>query len=149
MAGAGQLKKSFLLLLLCVLFLSACAGSREYESGKEGPAVLKKVDVVDNEKNTTVVIATDKPVIFTTLRQQDPPKLILDLAGVEPDKVAGRINVDKGPVSYITSYRAENARKITRVEIALTTDAESVVTQNESSINVIISKTEKMYFQAR
>ena len=113
---------------------------------KEGPAVLKKVAVVDNEKNTTVVIATDKPAIFTTLRQQDPPKLILDLAGVEPGEAGGRINVDKGPVSYITSYKAENAKQITRVEIALTTDAESIITQNDSSINVIISKTEKHVF---
>ncbi len=146
MAGAGQLKKSFLLLLLCVLFLSACAGGREYEAGKEGPVVLKKVDVVDNDKNTTVVITTGAPVIFTTLRQQDPPKLILDLAGVEPGEAVGRLNVDKGPVSYITSYKAENAKQITRVEIALTTDAESIITQNESSINVILSKTEKHVF---
>ena len=146
MAGAGQFKKSFLLLLLCVLFLSACAEGREYGAGKEGPVVLKKVAVVDNDKNTTVVITTDKPVIFTTLRQQDPPKLILDLAGVEPGEAGGRINVDKGPVSYITSYKAENAKRITRVEIALTTDAESIITQNESSISVIISKTEKHVF---
>ncbi len=146
MAGAGHLKKSFLLLLLCVLFLSACAGGREYEAGKEGPVVLKKVDVVDNDKNTTVVITTGAPVIFTTLRQQDPPKLILDLAGVEPGEAVGRLNVDKGPVSYITSYKAENAKQITRVEIALTTDAESIITQNESSINVILSKTEKHVF---
>ena len=146
MAGAGQFKKSVLFLLLCVLFLSACAGGREYEAGKEGPVVLKKVDVVDNDKNTTVVITTGAPVIFTTLRQQDPPKLILDLAGVEPGEAVGRLNVDKGPVSYITSYKAENARQITRVEIALTTDAESIITQNESSINVILSKTEKHVF---
>ncbi|MGC2423288.1 MAG: type IV pilus secretin PilQ [Nitrospirota bacterium] len=146
MAGAGQLKKSFLLLLLCVLSLSACAGGREYGAGKEGPVVLKKVAVIDNDKSTTVVITTDKPVIFTTLRQQDPPKLMLDLAGVEPGEAGGRMNVDKGPVSYITSYKAENARQITRVEIALTTDAESIITQNESSINVILSKTEKHVF---
>jgi type IV pilus secretin PilQ/predicted competence protein len=146
MAGAGQFKKSFLFLLLFVVFLSACAGGREYGAGKEGPVVLKKVDVVDNDKNTTVVITTDAPVVFTTLRQQDPTKLIIDLAGVEPGEGTGRLNVDKGPVSYITSYKADNAKQITRVEIALTTDAESIITQNESSINVILSKTEKHVF---
>jgi type IV pilus secretin PilQ/predicted competence protein len=146
MAVAGQFKKSFLFLLLCVLFLSACAAGQEYGAGKEGPVVLKKVDVVDNDKNTTVVITTGAPVTFTTLRQQDPPKLIVDLAGVEPGEGGGRLNVDKGPVSYISSYKAENAKRITRVEIALTTDAESIITQNESSINVILSKTEKHVF---
>jgi type IV pilus assembly protein PilQ len=146
MAVAGHMKKSFLLLLLCVLSLSACAAGHEYGAGKEGPVALKKVDVVDNDKSTTVVITTGAPVTFTTLRQEDPPKLIVDLAGVEPGDAGGMLNVDKGPVSYIKSYKAENAKEITRIEIALNTDAESIITQNESSINIILSKTEKHVF---
>ncbi|MHB8173489.1 MAG: type IV pilus secretin PilQ [Nitrospirota bacterium] len=146
MADAGQIKKSFLLLLFCALFLTACAGGRGYETGGKGLAVLKKVDVVDNEKNTDVIITTDRPVIFTISRQQDPPRLIVDLAGVEPGVVPRRMDVDKGPVFYILSHKAENAKRITRVEIALTTNAESIVTQDKSAIHIILSKTEKHIF---
>ncbi len=143
MADAGRIKKSFLFLLFCALFLSACAGGREYETGGKGLAVLKKVDVVDNKKSTDVIITTDRPVIFTMSRQQDPPKLTVDLAGVAPGTVPRRIDVDKGPVFYILTHKAENAKNITRVEIALNTNAENTVTQDKSTIHIIISKTGK------
>ncbi len=143
MADAGLIKKSFLFLLFCALFLSACAGGREYEAGGKGLAVLKKVDVIDSKKSTDVIITTDKPVIFTMSRQQEPPRLTVDLAGVEPGTVPRRMDVDKGPVFYILTHKAKNAKKITRVEIALTTNAENTVTQDKSTIHIIISKTEE------
>ncbi len=143
MADAGRIKKSFLFLLFCALFLSACAGGREYETGGKGLAVLKKVDVVDSKKSTDVVITTDKPVIFTMSRQQEPPKLTVDLAGVEPGTTPRRMDVDKGPVFYILTHKAKNAKNVTRVEIALNTNAENIVTQDKSTIHIILSKTEK------
>ncbi len=143
MADAGRIKKSFLFLLFCALLLPACAGGREYQAGGKGLAVLKKVDVVDNKKNTDVIITTDKPVVFTMSRQQEPPKLTVDLAGVEPGAVPRRMDVDKGPVFYILTHKAKNAKNITRVEIALNTNAENIVTQDKSAIHIILSKTEK------
>ncbi len=143
MADAGRIKKSFLFLLFCALFLSACAGGREYEAGGKGLAVLKKVDVVDHKKSADVVITTDKPVIFTISRQQEPPTLTVDLAGVEPGATPRRMDVDKGPVFYILTHKAKNAKDVTRIKIILNTNAEHIVTQDKSTIHILLSKTKK------
>jgi len=146
MGDAGALLRkgliSLLVLGLVAMGLTGCStgGSALKQDGAGGLAKLEKVDVRDSDEFTTVVLVLDRPVTFTSVRVNEPPKVVVDLAGVDVGKLSGMLKVDKGPVSYITPSNVENAKRIARLEIGLTQPSSSRIAQNGGTINIIFSK---------
>jgi type IV pilus assembly protein PilQ len=143
MRGAGRISFSILLSSLVLgLSLSGCAtGGASLR--KEGPDLsrLVKVDIKDTETNTLVVLEFDKPATFTSVRVTDPPKMIVNLANTDTSAIKGRIDFNKGPVSYVTPLKPfDNAKNVGRLEIGLRENATAATVQNGQVISILFDK---------
>lgn len=142
MGFAGSLIKRSYLFFLAALVLAGCAGSTAaVNQEKSVPlAKLQKVDVKDGENTVDVIILTDKPVSFTTVRVSDPPKMVVELAGAQLGDVRQTIKAGKAPVEYISPSNAQGSSRIVRLEIGLTEPVDFKTAQNGQAINIIFEK---------
>lgn len=142
MGFAGSLIKRSYLFFLAALVLAGCAGgTAAVRQEKAVPlAKLQKVDVKDGEKTVDVLILTDKPVTFTTVRVSDPPKMVVELAGAELGDVRQTIKSGKVPVEYISPSAAPGASRIVRLEIGLTAPVSFKTAQSGQAINIVFEK---------
>jgi type IV pilus assembly protein PilQ len=142
MGDAGSLiKRGFILLsLMGLVIFAGCSGGTAALKKDTALARLEKVDVVDSDTNTAVVLVLDRASSFTSVRLPDPPKVIVDLAGVDLGENREPVKVDKGPISYITPSTVPGAHRIARLEIGLTSAANSVTTQDGSTIRIMFEK---------
>ncbi|HLB25807.1 MAG TPA: AMIN domain-containing protein, partial [Nitrospirota bacterium] len=120
---------------------AGCSGNSAALRRGTGMATLEKVDVTDGENSTTVVLTVDRPVSFTSVTLAQPPKMVVELAGVELGGVKDVIKVGKGPVVDIVLSHPENAKKVARLEISLSAPASYKTAQNGSVISIIFDKT--------
>ncbi len=142
MGFAGSLFKRSYLFFIAALVLAGCAGgTAAVRQEKAVPlAKLQKVDVKDGEKTVDVLILTDKPVTFTTVRVSDPPKMVVELAGAELGDVRQTIKSGKVPVEYISPSAAPGASRIVRLEIGLTAPVSFKTAQSGQAINIVFEK---------
>jgi len=131
------------LLSLCILMLvagcSASGTARKMDNAAD-LAKLKKVDVKVSDTTTTVVVVLDKPITYTSVRVDDPPKFILELAGVDIAGLNEPMKVDRDPVVYITPSQPSDAKRVARLEIGLSKAADSKVIQVGDTINIVFAK---------
>jgi|GEM_PF-181259 len=139
MTDAGSFKKGIILLVFVVLAASGCAGGQA-SLKRNNYATLEKVDVADNENSASVILTVDRPVTFTTIKLTDPPRLVVDLAGVDLGDVKNKIDVKKGPITSITPSKAPDARRVARLEISLDREAAIKTAQNGPVITIIFDK---------
>lgn len=67
-----------------------------------------------------VEINGDNPLVYTAFRLPDPPRLIIDLAGVSFSPDQQPVTVNQGAVTSITPIPASTDADVARLEIALT-----------------------------
>ncbi len=143
MVGAGSfLKRSLLIIMALGIIGMGCSGGGAALK-KDRPDVLaklQKIDVKDGDEFTTVVAAFDKPVIHNSVRLSDPPKLLIDLAGVDVGEFDSRIEVNKGLVSYITPSRVLTTKRLARLEIGLNSDSNYKIVQAGNIISIVFEK---------
>lgn len=109
--------------------LVACATARAPSGTAAGePAVLADLRVV-NEGATTVVSLVGAGKVFSAFQQDDPARVVVDLAGVVPGQVDRHTAVYDGTVDEVrvTPFRDGSGRDATRVELALGTAAQHEV----------------------
>ncbi len=87
-----------------------------------------------------VMIATTGPVKFTAFRLSEPARLILDLPGVNLDKVPAALAVNNAFVGEITSATYGESKDIGRVVIGLNEGVDHDVKAGDNSILVSLSR---------
>jgi type IV pilus assembly protein PilQ len=105
---------------------------------REG-TMLEMISVVGT--GDAIFIETDGSVKYTAFRLSDPPRLVVDLPGVDVTKVTAPIKVDNNFLTVITtSSYGENSERIGRVEIGLREGITHKVKSGENSILVDLAR---------
>ncbi|MGH9870728.1 MAG: type IV pilus secretin PilQ [Candidatus Polarisedimenticolia bacterium] len=91
----------------------------------EAPATrLTGVEVTGNSDAPVLMLAGDGALSYTTLDLSNPPRLVVDVAGVINDVNPRTFTVDKGPVRQVrTSQYKMSPEKVTRVVFDLSRQA--------------------------
>ena len=108
----------------------ACAASNGVPSEDPGPGSISDVRV-EHEGDATMVtlLGVDNPV-FTAVAQQDPHKVVVDIASLSTGKLAAPVAVNDGLVEEVllSPYSTGTGEPMTRVEVALSMAADYDVT---------------------
>lgn len=105
---------------ICMATLLACASTPMPAPTVEAPAVLSSVTVeTDGEVTVVSLIGLEEPV-YNAFKQEEPSRIVIDLASVSPGEVADAIAVYDGTIDEVTveGFSTEGALS-TRVEISL------------------------------
>ena len=136
----GRLRGTFTVACggLLLAALVGCAGSTGMQAGGEESAANKIADVrVAKEGSATVItlVGLTDPA-FTAFAQQDPDRVVVDLASVPPDALHEPVAVYDGLVEEVTMspYSTGTGEATTRVEISLTSPATHAVEPSEEGL---------------
>ena len=127
MLAFRQVLRVPLIALLCSL--AALAQER---------ARLVGVRAGGDEKATSIELVGDRPLSFTTMKLQAPPRVVVDLADTEIAPEAGEVAVDDGTVVRVAAAAA--GQRTARVVIELAAEAEFDVRAHGNSVEVRIPK---------
>ncbi|HAO93868.1 MAG TPA: hypothetical protein DCR11_08310 [Deltaproteobacteria bacterium] len=118
---------------------SSVAGAPEPQKEAAAPNVVsvEYINVVGD--GDRVMIATTGPVKFTAFRLSEPSRLILDLPGVNLDKVPASLSVNNAFVGEITSATYGEGKDIGRVVIGLKDGVDHDVKSGDNSILVSLA----------
>jgi hypothetical protein len=84
------------------------------------PNAIRALDVAERDGAIEVVIQGTRPPSYTVFKLQDPPRLVVDLAGADVSKLASPVAVKKGGVAEITTAQYQDERSsVGRVIVAL------------------------------
>ncbi|MBI5047327.1 MAG: type IV pilus secretin PilQ [Deltaproteobacteria bacterium] len=129
-----------LFTVYCLLFtvFYGCATSKpEIKTGDDKAKVaIEKISVVGNGNG--VLIEASGPITYTAFKLSDPSRLVLDMPGVNIEKVREPISINNEFVTTITaaSYGEQTVVPIARVEIGLKQGIVHEVKQGEGSIMI-------------
>ncbi|WP_242360550.1 type IV pilus secretin PilQ [Anaeromyxobacter sp. SG17] len=84
------------------------------------PNAIHALDVAERDGAIEVAIQGTRPPSYTVFKLQDPPRLVVDLAGADVSKLASPVAVNKGGVAEITTAQYQDDRNaVGRVIVAL------------------------------
>jgi len=84
------------------------------------PNAIQAIDVADLDGGVELSIRGSRPPSYTVFKLQDPPRLVVDLAGADVSRLAGPIQVGRGGVLGVTSAQYKDDRSaVGRVIVAL------------------------------
>ncbi|WP_242342625.1 type IV pilus secretin PilQ [Anaeromyxobacter terrae] len=84
------------------------------------PNAIRALDVAERDGAIEVAIQGNRPPSYTVFKLQDPPRLVVDLAGADVSKLASPVAVKKGGVAEITTAQYQDDRNaVGRVIVAL------------------------------
>ncbi|BDV43678.1 type IV pilus secretin lipoprotein PilQ [Geotalea uraniireducens] len=132
-----------LALASLVTIFCGCAGANSSMKSDQLPgqvqgSVLREVSVVGDGATTQVVIAANKPLVYTFYKTDAPPKAVVDLAQVDVGSVVSPQEINKGIIKRIvTAHYGEGAAAMTRVEVYLARDAEVTATADPQDKGVL------------
>ncbi len=149
----SYLRTPLLLVFSSMVALAGCAASKsavkepspavaeaqQVEVEMQEGSMLEMISVVGT--GDAILIETDGSVKYTAFRLSDPPRLVVDLPGVDVTKVNAPIKVDNNFLTVITtSSYGENSERIGRVEIGLREGIIYKVKSGENSILVDLAR---------
>ncbi len=126
------------LLVVWIAAGLACATTPAPPSA-QGPGALSDV-VVETDGDATVVslVGLTEPV-YNSFQQEDPARVVIDLAGVTPGEVARAIAVYDGTIDEVTVAGFDNqGASSTRIELSLATVASYEVSAVEDRLEIRI-----------
>jgi type IV pilus assembly protein PilQ len=130
--------KSLLGLALCAALLPVLP----LAEGRPAAAanVIQAVGVSDGPGGVELEIRGSRAPSYTVFKLQDPPRLVVDLAGADVSQVASPISVNKGGVGEVTTaqYRDDKA-SVGRVIVALEGSPRYEVTPRGEAVVVKVS----------
>ncbi len=84
------------------------------------PNVVRAIQVADREGAVELAIEASRPPSYTVFKLQDPPRLVVDLAGGDVSQVASPIEVGKAGVIAVSTAQYKDERSaVGRVIVAL------------------------------
>lgn len=91
-------------VLFLLLVIAGCAQTKanikeDASQANNGAVVLQSVDVAGDASQ--VVITADKPLSYTFYKENEPPKVVVDLSDTDPGAVQKLIEVNKGAIKQI------------------------------------------------
>ncbi|HEX9050022.1 MAG TPA: type IV pilus secretin PilQ [Anaeromyxobacter sp.] len=100
-----------------VLWGVLAAGAR---AGAAEPNVIRAIDVAERGGAVELAIRGTRPPSYTVFKLQDPPRLVVDLAGADVSQVASPVEVGKaGVVAVSTAQYKDERSAVGRVIVAL------------------------------
>ncbi len=149
-----RLRGVFTLLIVVSFLVFAGCGAKQPTSGDiidetlvdaeplgvdEGVVFIESINVVGSED--AVLIETDGPVKYTAFRLSDPPRLILDLPGVNVSKVEEALTVDNTfMVDIIATSYGDDDKNIGRIEIGLQEGVNHSIKVGDNSLLINLEK---------
>jgi type IV pilus assembly protein PilQ len=84
------------------------------------PNVIRAIDVAERDGGVELAIQGTRAPSYTVFKLQDPPRLVVDLAGADVSKVAAPVEVGKAGVIAVTTAQYKDERSaVGRVIVAL------------------------------
>jgi len=125
--------RNVLIVALCLL-ASAC-GSLQIQpvSSSQGGQPITDLRVMDLSDKTEIVIQGEKPIKYTYLLLDNPPRMVVNLLSMTRGSYNHPIKVDKGGVREISVHDGENPRLSIQLEVLLNQPLKpDIRTQNNS-----------------
>ncbi len=96
------------------------APARGAGPARPAPNEIRAIEVSDGAGGVEVAIRSARPPSYTVFKLQDPPRLVVDLAGADVGAVASPVAVNRGGVREVTTAQYKDERSaVGRVIIAL------------------------------
>ena len=134
----GRVQGSLALLVAVLIASMGCATAPKAPTAS-GPAQLSEIVVEADEGATVVSLVGLAEPVYNAFQQDDPARIVLDLASVRPGDVAEAIAVYDGTVEEVTIAGFENAgASSTRVEVSLAASAGYEVVALEDRLEIRI-----------
>ncbi len=103
------------------------------------PATMTALDFKANDNGGTVVVKTNRPVTYTTRRNNKNNQFIIELQNTQvPKKFTRSLNTKEfpGAIASINAYQSSGGQNIARVILQLREDVEPSVSQSGRAINI-------------
>jgi len=108
------------------------------------PNEIRAIDVSDQVGGLEVAIRGSRPPSYTVFKLQDPPRLVLDLAGADVSGVTSPLSVNRSGVREVTTAQYKDERSaVGRVIIALEPSARYEVAPRGEAVVVKVSGSEQ------
>lgn len=116
------------------LLISACSSMPSaVEPLPQGGQTLTDLRVMDLSDKTEIVIQGEKPITYTYVLLENPPRVVINLISMSRGSYGRSIKVDKGIVREITLHEGRNPHRAVKLEIILNQSVKpDVRTQNNS-----------------
>jgi len=104
-----------------------------------GPNVIRAVEVADRDGSVEVEIRATRAPSYTVFKLQDPPRLVVDVAGGDVSGVASPVRVDRGGVASVSTAQYQDEKtSVGRIVIALDSAARYEVSPQGDTVRVKI-----------
>jgi type IV pilus assembly protein PilQ len=125
---------------LVILFLVSPSFSQALPEKGE-PLSIQKIEVVETDKGSRVMIEGSKPFEYSATRLENPLRVIVNLPDAQLAKLAGPIQVENGIIKVIRNSQIQDPRKFgARVEIGLEPNVEYSLLSQGNVLYVDLSR---------
>lgn len=131
------------LLLAGGMAFTGCAPKRLDTAEMEGSKnIIGRVDVVEAEAATDIVIEGSNPANYTSFKLTDPLRVVIDISDADISEVAGVIPVNNGTIKDIQiSQYDEGEVSVARLELALDKMTEYGIEKDNNKLIVSLATT--------
>ncbi|MCX8011615.1 MAG: AMIN domain-containing protein, partial [Desulfobacterota bacterium] len=153
----GLIFKRLLLFLSVMLLLGGCASSpppkpaaqqtlspeeQSFSSESQPSATLiSQISTGERDDAFTVVISGSEPLIYEVSELEDPPRLVVEVAGAKLAFSPRPISVENGVIKEIFSEEQEKEGKpLSRIEVVLTNLTHYEVLPSGNNLEINLSK---------
>jgi polysaccharide export outer membrane protein len=130
----GRYKYAMAVIGMLGLLISACSSMpSSVGSSLPGEQALTDLRVMDLSDKTEIVIQGEKPITYTYVLLENPPRVVINLLSMTRGSYGRSIKVDKGVVREIALQEGRNPHPAIKLEIFLNQSIKpDVRTQNNS-----------------
>jgi len=129
-----------LLLLAFIGGAVSCASVPHQTKPENELNVIQDIAVTDLPDKTEIVVAGQKPLVYTSYQLTDPSRLIVDLAGSSVGKFKDRISIGEGAVTDLLPIEGEEPSNVVRLEITLSESVLSHVRADGEKLVIDVDK---------
>jgi type IV pilus assembly protein PilQ len=123
---------------LLAVGIVACAASTQMAGDGTGAGSIADVRVDSGADATTVTLVGLEEPVFTAFAQQDPERIVVDLASVGTEGLMGPVTVADGVVDVVrlSPYSTDSGEAMVRVEIDLADAADYDVSPSAEGLEI-------------
>ncbi len=119
------------------------APARAADPPRPAPNQIRAIEVSDAGAALELAIRGSRPPTYTIFKLQDPPRLVVDLAGADVSSIASPLAVHRGGVREVTTAQYKDEKSsVGRVIIALDTAARYEVVPRGEAVVVKVTGTQ-------
>jgi type IV pilus assembly protein PilQ len=122
-------------LIPSIAGLALCSALVSSARAAPPPNLIQSVNVADRGEGVELQIQGNSAPSYTVFRLQDPPRLVIDLAGADVSAVSEPIAVNRGGVLGVTTTQYRDARSaVARVVVGVEQDVHYEVAQRGDAV---------------